>query len=245
MSGVNANVQRPRFPVGMPLASPQTGMLNPNAALWVHNLNDLLAFGPVVTDTRANRLAAVAAASGGAGNTYQGTESSSNKPYYAVARFGRYLFYESDSTLTYLAIYGSGGWTWQYLAGIYTRTQAQLAALAATLGTSDTGLLVQVSTYNHILQWTGSAWQRGPGDPEHSDTFHMFASAPTDPGWLLCGGQAGINYLKYDGTLGTRTLPAVANWIPVAGAAYDPTGANVIQAGTGAYVFYMLLYYRK
>lgn len=86
-------------------------------------------------------------------------------------------------------------------------TQANLATLAGTLGTVNAGLLVWVTDYAHMLQWDGAAFQRGPGDTEHSDTFHDFGAAPTDTGWHICDGTAAVSFLKYDGTLGSRNLP--------------------------------------
>ena len=93
---------------------------------------------------------------------------------------------------------------WVYLSGQYF---AALASLPTDLGENDAGFLFfENAAYYHQLQRTASAWQRGPEDLEHSDTFHEFGGAPPDGGWQTCDGST-VNYLKYDGTTGSRTLP--------------------------------------
>lgn len=115
----------------------------------------------------------------------------------------------------------AAGWSTAFLA---TSTQADLATLAATLGQANTGMLVWVSDYAHMLEWSGTGWQRGPGDLDHSDTFADFGAAPTDTGWLPCDGST-VSYLKYDGTLGTRILPNLVATpaFPLDGASYAPS----------------------
>lgn len=85
-------------------------------------------------------------------------------------------------------------------------TQSQLAALSLTIAP---GTLVEVTDYAHVLRWTGTAWQWGPGE-NGSGMLVPFAVAPTGSGWHLCDGTAGVSYLKADGTLGTVTLPNTA-----------------------------------
>ena len=93
---------------------------------------------------------------------------------------------------------------------VYTQaTQANLAALAATLGASNAGLLVWVTDYNHVLTWTGTGYAWGPGD-NGSNYFVGMATAPTANGWHVCDGSF-VNYLKSDGTLGGATLPNTAS----------------------------------
>lgn len=103
---------------------------------------------------------------------------------------------------------------WVYQSGQYA---AALASIPTDLGENDTTLIstkvavgflfYENAAYAHQLQWNVSAWQRGPWDEEHSDTFHSFGSVPTDLGWQACDGTVGVTYLKYDGTTGTRTVP--------------------------------------
>ena len=121
-------------------------------------------------------------------------------------------------------IYFWNGSQWLLESGLWVRTQAQLAALLATLGRQksvDTGALAWVSDYAHMLQaaLSGStySWVRGRGDPEHSDTFQYFGAAPGDAGWHTCDGST-VNFLNYDGTTSARTLPGAT-------AAYIKTGS--------------------
>jgi hypothetical protein len=129
-------------------------------------------------------------------------DTHANRSTYSAAAFVDWFYFETDTLVLYLSVAGA----WQYAGGYDLRTQAQLAAYAATLTAADVGTLVWVSDYAHMLKWTGAAWTRGPGDPEHSDTFQIFGAAPTDTGWHACDGST-VNFLKYDGTLGSRTLP--------------------------------------
>lgn len=118
------------------------------------------------------------------------------------------LYYETDRTVTYRW----SGSAWVYQSGTMSSVQANIAGLG--LGANDAGFLYWVSDYDHMLEWNGGAWVRGPGDPEHSDTFHYFGAAPTDTGWHACDGSTNVPYLKVDGTLGTRNLPNVTGGGP-------------------------------
>lgn len=107
---------------------------------------------------------------------------------------------------------------------IYTQsTQANLAALAGTLGPANAGLLVWVTDYNHVLEWTGSGYQWGPGD-NGSAYFQGFAVAPVATGWHACDGSF-VHYLKPDGSLGGAVLPNTAGSAAYMkfGAAYNST----------------------
>ena len=110
---------------------------------------------------------------------------------------------------------------------LVSTTQANLAALGPTL---QTGALVEVTDYAHVLRWTGSAFTWGPGE-EGSGMLVPFAAAPTGTGWHLCDGSAGVTYLKADGTTGTVTLPNTA-----ATAAYLNLGPAYTNAITAAAV---------
>ena len=130
-------------------------------------------------------------------------------------------------------LYRWNGTAWAYQGGVWARTQSALAALLATFGAGgsiDIGALAQITDYAHILQAYkpgAYAWRRGPGDSEHSDTFQWYGAAPTDTGWHACDGST-VNYLKYDGTLGSRTLPNVST------AAYPKAGNNYAPAFVAA-----------
>lgn len=114
------------------------------------------------------------------------------------------LFVETDRNGL---VYQVRGTVWAYLSGTYQRTQAQLAALAATLGTNDTGLLVDVTDFAHVLRWSGSAWAyNDPSDPAGKVQAFLVDPSPAT-GWHLCDGTANVPYLRTDGTTGTQTVP--------------------------------------
>lgn len=143
------------------------------------------------------------------------------------------LWVETDTDLVYQ--WQAPALAWVYLSGTYALTQAQLAAFAGTLGKHDTDLLVNVTDYAHILQWTGTGWNWGPGETG-SGRLEAFAVAPTGHGWHLCDGSTGVSYLKSDGTTGTLTLPNTngsAAYMNL-GSAYNPaiTAAAVPTSST-------------
>lgn len=84
----------------------------------------------------------------------------------------------------------------------------QSAIAAIQLGVEDTGLLIHVTDYNHVLQWQGKNWDWGPGEMG-SGFYSPFAFLPNRPGWQLCDGTLGVKYLKSDGTLGMIDVPTV------------------------------------
>lgn len=109
--------------------------------------------------------------------------------------------------------------------------QADLSALADTLKAGDEGLLVEVTDYAHILRWTGSAWEWGPGETG-GGYVQAFAVDPTGAGWQLCDGST-VDYLKSDGTTDSYTAPDLVS--SAADAAYlklgDPvSGPNAATA---------------
>jgi hypothetical protein len=131
------------------------------------------------------------------------------------------LFVETDRNNL---IYQSQSGAWVYVAGAYKRTQAQLAALAATLGVNDTGLKVEVTDYRHVLAWTGTQWKWGPGE----DGRHDIVGLPVDPddttGWQLCDGTT-VAYLKGDGTTANFATPDLVS--SAGAAAYLKLGTPV------------------
>lgn len=138
------------------------------------------------------------------------------------------LYIETDrNNLIYQAQYVSGVGSWVYVDGVYNRTQSQLATLAASLTTADASLQVNVTDYVHILQWTGTAWQWGPGE-NGSGMLQGFAVAP-GAGWHVCDGSS-VNYLKSDGTTGSVTTPNPLT------PSYMKYGGSYVSGITGAAV---------
>jgi hypothetical protein len=87
-------------------------------------------------------------------------------------------------------------------ASIQQVTQANLP----TLTSSDSGVLIYVTDYAHLLIWTGTGWTWGPGEPG-SDFIQPFLNGPNPAiGWHLCDGST-INRLNFDGSLTKVTLP--------------------------------------
>lgn len=130
------------------------------------------------------------------------------------------LWIETDTGLKYQ--WQAATLSWVYISGVYARTQAQLSALGATLGVDDTGLLVNVTDFAHILQWTGAAWSWGPGE-QGSGMMVLFEEDPTGNGWHLYDGTANVKYLKATGATGTVTLPDLVS--VTANAAYAKAGS--------------------
>jgi LAGLIDADG DNA endonuclease family len=100
------------------------------------------------------------------------------------------LFVISDrNNLTYQVQTVSSANTWVYYEGTYFVTQSAISAIkgynATALGVNDTGLLISVTDYAHVLKWSGTAWGWGPGE-SGSGYFSDFAVAPTGSGWQAC-----------------------------------------------------------
>lgn len=124
----------------------------------------------------------------------------------------------------------STGAAWIYAFGIHTRTQAELAALAALLGANDAGYLVRVSTYLHVLKWTGAAWDFQDGDGSgYVAMGKPTGAAPNGGLWGLCDGTA-YNCLNADGTLTSLTTQVLTGEVFLKGS----TATAAQQAATRA-----------
>jgi hypothetical protein len=112
-------------------------------------------------------------------------------------------YYETDTTLIYI---GTGS-AWLYLSGTYQLVQAKVVAFGATLGVNDTGLLIDVTDFAHVLRWTGTTLTfNDPADmPGRIEGFLVDPFPAT--GWQLCAGNNNVAYLKSNGTTGTVNLP--------------------------------------
>ena len=159
-------------------------------------------------------------------------------------------------------------WVWRWsgtafvlqdhLSNIY---RAALASIP-TLGVNDAGAQFFVTDYTHLLRWTGTAWEFGPGD-FGSGHIQGFAFAPPGGTWQICDGTA-VNYLKADGTTANFTTPNLTGhyvkfdnggYVATAAASgttadesahtHDPgtfavsgttgaSGAGTVEAGTGS-----------
>jgi len=185
----------------------------------------LSASAVILSDTRANRIA-----------------------HYPAASYPLHtLFYETDTTLIYIVALVLGVHTWVYFSGTYSITQPYIAGFIMGLNTPDTGLLMWVSDYNHILQWNGAQLIWAPG--ELGSDYFVFGPAMTAVGWVPANG-VNVSYLKKDGTTGNRTLPdlvgnaaflqSAAAYSAAVNAATSPNdsdaGVLVTVAGSGTLV---------
>ena len=94
---------------------------------------------------------------------------------------GTLFVISNRNNLTYQVQVVSSANTWVYYEGATALLQVALSGLTGynggALGTHDTGLLVNITDYAHILQWSGSAWKWGPGE-NGSGYFADVAVAP-------------------------------------------------------------------
>ena len=186
----SSGVQIPDLPQGVGL-NPQT---------LVTTINDRLR--RITLALNAEDAAVAAAASAVMYGTHAnrvGRPVASDGAVYVETDQGN-LIYQVESTV------------WKYIAGVWRRTQSQLAALAATLGANDTGLLAEVTDYAHVLQWTGTAWQyNDPADPAGRGPVAWEIDPGT--GWHLYDGSI-VSYLESTGALGTIGLANISGASP-------------------------------
>jgi len=136
------------------------------------------------------------------------------------------LYYETDRFVLYVATNSAGGRVWQYASGqFYTAsTPATVSAAAPALGVPDAGFLMQWSTYSRVYRWSGTAWERAPGEDPGNGTTRMFADFSGNPGtgWAVCDGS-NVTVTNNDGTTGSFTTPNFSGYYAKAAAAYTGT----------------------
>lgn len=117
------------------------------------------------------------------------------------------IYIETDRGLTYINRFVSSTNAWVYLEGTFQQTQSQVAALVATLGVNDTGLLLDVTDYAHVLRWTGTVFTfQDPADIPGRIVGFLVDPFPTT-GWHVCDGSM-VSQLLPDGTLfGPYAIP--------------------------------------
>lgn len=94
---------------------------------------------------------------------------------------------------------------WKYKAGHFRSNLAGKPSLTA----ADDELLYEVTDYDHILRWSGTAWGWGAGNPSPSGIYGLFETAPTTSGWQICDGST-IARLNADATTTNVTVPNVS-----------------------------------
>jgi hypothetical protein len=115
-------------------------------------------------------------------------------------------------------------------------SQANLGALASTLGPANSGQQVYVTDYNHVLRWDGTGFGWGPGE-NGSGYISAFLNDPSPTtGWQLCDGS-GTTKLNSDGTVSAITTPnyATASYLKLGTAVVaGPTAASGVTGATSA-----------
>lgn len=98
-------------------------------------------------------------------------------------------------------------------ARLHNVTDAEQAALAATLGPDNKGLVVYNTTQNAPYTWSGAAFDRGAVDVAGDVIFRgvlLAASYDTNPAFMAAGSQ----YVA--GEAGTLAFPDVTTYVPSA-----------------------------
>jgi hypothetical protein len=133
--------------------------------------------------------AAAAAASSAAANFIVDTRANRLLSYPPASTPALTLFFESDTKVFYQNQYVGALLAWVYVAGM----QRDILASLPTLTADDAGYLYLVTTgtgptdYYHVVRWTGSAWEPGPGE-RMGGYYSLYTKAPTDLGWQLADG---------------------------------------------------------
>lgn len=111
-------------------------------------------------------------------------------------------YYETDRGPVYKAVGGA----WFYFSGMMEVAQA---ALPTDLTTRDSGLLVHVTDYAHLLRWSGAAWGWAPGEAG-SGFLLTFVNPPAPPeGWTdASSAPQNVPTLLADGSIVFVNVPA-------------------------------------
>jgi len=160
-----------------------------------------------------------------AGQAWGGEGTHANRPDATSAADGG-TYFETDRTVTYVAVSG----VWTYSAGTMA---GPLAEKPADLGAADVGFLFAATDYKHTYRWTGSAWEFAPGD-SGSGFFQDFAIPPGSE-WQICDGSA-TTYAKGDGTTAPFTTPNLTGVYRKGGpytGAKVPAGTITLGGSTG------------
>lgn len=119
---------------------------------------------------------------------------------------------------------------------IIDSAQANLSTLAGTLTAANSGQLVYVTDYNHMLRWDGASFGWGPGE-NGSGYISAFLNDPSPTtGWQVCDGS-GTTKLNSDGSTSVVTTPnyTTASYLKLGTAAVaGPTAASGVTGATSA-----------
>ena len=130
----------------------------------------------------------------------EGTHQERLENYPAANYSDATLFYETDRGVFYVDV--SSEWT--YATGVMQNTQSNLPTDLSAL---DAGFLFAVTDYEHLLSWSGTKWEWGPGEGG-SGFIVSFVTPPSGPGWHVSDGSK-VSMLTENGTLTQIQIPAV------------------------------------
>ncbi len=130
------------------------------------------------------------------------------------------LYYETDRTALYVSINNA----WVYAGGVMS---AAWASLPGDLTTTDNGFLFFDNTNSlHVWQWTGAAWNWGPGDT-HSGMIGMFDANP-GTGWHAADGSTVTKYAANGTRNAAFVLPDMREFYLKASATYTGSGVAAV-----------------
>jgi hypothetical protein len=145
-----------------------------------------------------------------AGSDHLLASHSRRKAFDAGTVPGGTIFVEVDrNNLIYVA--GIVVDRWSYVCGVMVTS---LIGVPTDVDIHDAGLLVWVSDFGHLMRWTGTEWQFGPGDSGNGYYASFGVPGQARAGWwALCDGST-VNYLVASGGVISTTdfeTPIVAN----------------------------------
>lgn len=124
--------------------------------------------------------------------------------------------------VTYIVKSVAGVNTWVYDSGVYSVAQASIPTTGfngAALGANDTGLLIQVTDYHHVLSWGGAAWGFWGEDTSGQVVIGPPSGAAPNGGlWGLCDGST-YAVLQANGTTANVTTQNLTGDVFIKGAA--------------------------
>ncbi len=106
------------------------------------------------------------------------------------------LYYETDTTVTYMVQIPAGVKTWLYYNGVAIDTLANIPSL----GVNDINYTFQSSDYLQIWVWSGTAWNYAPGSGSGFTTFATSPATLPYGVWHQCDGTT-FSITQNDATL--------------------------------------------
>lgn len=105
-----------------------------------------------------------------------------------------------------------------------------LAKRPSSLGKDDEDFLYYATDFARLFRWTGTAWERAPGEDQTAE-IRFFGPVAPGTGWHLCDGTAGITRTNMDATTSSVTIPDLRGFFIKGGAVYTGTGVAAVAPG--------------